>query len=135
MPEVQLFILEKIYEHIYHFTPHVSGTTGNILITIIKFACYYLLLKPPVGKILRKYKTCTHVCWSLVEKEAKVPFNLFYVTSLFLQNLKRQKIISFLMFSEGIKKRPVTWDGLILLEIIILVFIILVIDHLINSKY
>ena len=27
----------------YHFPPHVSIITGNILITIITFACYYLL--------------------------------------------------------------------------------------------
>ena len=46
MPAIQLFVStwEKNYEHIYHSPPHVSVTTGNILITIIRFAPYHLLL-------------------------------------------------------------------------------------------
>ena len=32
------FNMGKIYKHIYHSSPHVSVFTGNILITIIRFA-------------------------------------------------------------------------------------------------
>ena len=46
MPTIQLFIStwEKSYEDIYLSPPHVSVTTGNILITIIRFAHYHVLL-------------------------------------------------------------------------------------------
>ena len=38
LPTIQLFIStwEKNYEDIYHFPPHVSVITRNILITIIR---------------------------------------------------------------------------------------------------
>ena len=35
---------EKSCEDIYHSPPHVSAITGNILITIIRFALYHLPL-------------------------------------------------------------------------------------------
>ena len=46
LPAIQLYIstLEKSYYDIYHSPPHVSVITGNILITIIRFARYYILL-------------------------------------------------------------------------------------------
>ena len=45
LPLSKLFIsaCEKSYEEIYHSPSHVSVITGNILITIIRFAHYYLL--------------------------------------------------------------------------------------------
>ena len=46
LPAIQLFIStwEKSYDHIYLSPPHVSIITGNILITITRFACCDLLL-------------------------------------------------------------------------------------------
>ena len=38
------FNMGKMYEDIYHSPPHVFVITGNILITIIRFARYHLLL-------------------------------------------------------------------------------------------
>ena len=64
-------------------------------------------------KILRKYKTCTLVCWSLFEKEAKVPFNLFHATSLFLKPLKTSENLWFSDVFRVYGKRPVAWNMLI----------------------
>ena len=46
LPAVQIFIStwEKSYEDVCHSLLHVSVITRNILITIIRFTCYYLLL-------------------------------------------------------------------------------------------
>ena len=46
MLTIQLFISTwgKSYEHKYHSPPYVSLITGDILITIIRFACYHPLL-------------------------------------------------------------------------------------------
>ena len=45
LPAMQLISpWRKSYKHIYHSPPHVSVVTGNTLITIIRFARYYLLL-------------------------------------------------------------------------------------------
>ena len=48
MLTIQLFILawEKSYKHIYHSPAHVSVIPRNILITIIRFACYHLIFAP-----------------------------------------------------------------------------------------
>ena len=39
-----LFQRGKNYKHIYHTPLHVPVITGNIIITLIRFACYHLLL-------------------------------------------------------------------------------------------
>ena len=46
LPAIQLFISawEKSYEDIYHSPPHASVIIANILIMIIRFACYHFLL-------------------------------------------------------------------------------------------
>ena len=46
MPAIRLFIStwKKSYEDVYHSALHVSATTRNMKITIIRFTCYHLLL-------------------------------------------------------------------------------------------
>ena len=55
--------LEKSYEAVYHSPPHVSAITGNILITIKRFAHYHLLASNSTFTTV----LCTYVQFRSVE--------------------------------------------------------------------
>ena len=76
LPVIQLLISKwkKSYEDRCHSPPHVS-VTGNVLITIKRFACYHLLLASNITFMIASlYLGTIHIWQNLNE-------NYYYLTS------------------------------------------------------